>query len=515
MATDLVGPRLASRSLTFFAVGGSGIKTLEPLLHLCALGLGPRRLKVVLIDPDQSNAAVTRSRELLDLYRRTRDAVMDGGTPADGYFRTEVTDAIGNKLLWSPIADDAGQQVGGFAARVDRPRMGGSTAGLAQVFDLLYSNQLQRMDLTLGFRGVPSIGTVFMNRLREQRFFEQLLVDGQTEADSVFFTTGSIFGGTGAAGIPVIGRVLVDGVRGMRGQSDVRGVPARRVGAALFLPYFTLPAPSARNAADGGIRPEASLFTQNAAAAMPTYTSGQAGYGSYYVLGDGEPREQDKNEVGGAAQANRSHYIELFAALAALDFAGRGGESAEERELPVFRMAGVAGQNIRWDDLPLDKQSRDRLLGGFVAAHTFLQIFRPDGRSHPNLEGALRGVTWSSSLGLGEEDYRRHSPGFDRLGEFFHQTWNWASELRASTPALELIKADGRQPTQVPLHETIEGRRAHARMKPTTRDGFEIFRHWNIAAHQLRGKGYAGLLEVMRRGSESFAAGRFAETINV
>src|SRR4051812_15017938 len=213
MPSDLTSQSLASRSLTFFAIGGSGVRALEPLLHLSALGLGPRQLKVVLIDPDQSNASVSRTRDLMDLYRKTREALTSGHAPGAGYFRTEVTDAVG-QLVWSPIADDEHMQNAEFGARVDRPLMRGNSAPLAEIFDLLFSRRHGTMDLTLGFRGVPSIGTVFMNRLRDQKFFEQLLVEAQTDAESTFFAAGSIFGGTGAAGLPVVGRLLVNGIKG-------------------------------------------------------------------------------------------------------------------------------------------------------------------------------------------------------------------------------------------------------------------------------------------------------------
>ena len=510
MPSDLVSTGLSSRTLTFFGLGGSGIRAVEPLLHLCALGLGPRQHNIVLIDPDQSNAAVTRTRELLDLYRRTRAAITDDSGPGDGYFRTDVKDVIGQTALWSPIADDD-TVAGDFATRVGKALLTGSATELGTLFNLLYSQDLQRMDLTLGFRGVPSIGTVFMNRLREEPFFEQILLDARTDANSVFFATGSIFGGTGAAGLPVLGRALVDGVSREEGRNPVQGVDAKRVGAALLLPYFTLPAPDAHSASDGGIRPEAALFAQNAAAALPTYTANQAGYSAMYVLGDDQPREQKHNAVGGSGQDNQSHYVELFAAMAALDFAAKGGESTAG---PVFRAIGIDGANVRWDDLPLDAASKKRLLGGVVAMHTFLTAFRPNGRSHPELDHALKGVTWASILGISSVDLQTHSEAFDRLGEFFKKTWIWLGELRASSPALELVRSTGGEPTTVPLHETIEGRRASTPLPPTSAKGNEVFRYWNIAAQRHRGKGYSGLLDVMRAGSEEFAAHRFSETIN-
>lgn len=512
--TPLASTDAARHSLTFFALGGSGIRTLEPLLHLCALGLGPRQLKVVLIDPDQSNAAVARSRGLMDLYRRVREEVARDGVPEDGYFRTEVLDALGGgSVLWSPIAEEANAPGAVFAARADRDLMTGSAAPLGSLFDLLYGDRVRRMDLTLGFRGVPSIGTVFMNRLREQLFFEQLLTQQHTDADAVFFAVGSVFGGTGAAALPVVGRALVDGLHGREGRNDVPGVAARKVGAALLLPYFTLPVPTSHDAPDGGLRPEAAIFAQNAAAALPTYTGRDARYGGYYVIGDGEPRQQERNEVGGEKQDNRSHYVELYAALAALDFAARGGERPDQA-LPVFRTTAVASNTVRWSDLPLDDASRQRLMGGLVAAHTFLTLFRPDGQTQPGLDTRLHGATWLQLLGVGREAIQQRSALLDLLGRFFQQTWTWAGDLGASSPALELVQRPGTAASQLRHDEAVGGRRPARRLADTTADGHEVFRCWNMTSARHAKTGFKGFLPVMREGSELFAAERFAETVS-
>lgn len=514
MATQsqLVSGPITGRTLTYFGLGGTGIRVLEPLLHLCALGLGPRRLHVVLIDPDQSNAAVAKSRKLLDLYRQTRDALNEGRAIGDGYFRTEVIDVLGQKVLWSPIAeDDGGTAV--FSARIGKALLTGPALPLRRMFDLLYSDETQSMDLTLGFRGVPSIGTVFMNRLRNEPFFRQVLSDARTDAESVFFAAGSIFGGTGAAGLPVVGRALIDGIADS--ESPMQGIEPRRVGAALLLPYFTLPTPESTTAPDGGIRPEAALFAQNAAAALPTYTSAQAGFSSYYVLGDDQPREQPENAVGGGGQDNPSHYVELFAALAALDFAARGGEQNHTSAQPSFVGTAVRGKEVRWDDLPIDAASKQRLMGGMVAVHTFLTHFRPDGLSHPGIARALNGSTWIDTLGMRMTDLERNSDALDLLGKFFLETWHWLANLRGSNPPLELVPADKRAPSTLLLDRTIEGHRPTRKLSRTVPNGFEPFRHWNMAAHQMRDRGYGGFLDVMRQGSEGFAAERFSETVNV
>ena len=501
MATDFLLPKAAARSLTYFALGGSGIRALEPLLHLCALGLGPRQLNVVIIDPDQSNAAVERSKALLDLYRRIRTAILEDGSPSDGYFRTEVKDVVGKSVLWSPIADDDNQQSAVFQSRVDRALMNGASKPLGEVFDLLYAERIRKMDLTLGFRGVPSIGTVFMNRLREQPFFQQLLTTAQTDADSFFFAVGSIFGGTGAAALPVVGRALVDGIQ-EQGKNGIPGLPAYRVGSALLMPYFTLPAPSASTHDDGGPRPEAGVFAQNAAAALPSYTSGQTRYGGFYVIGDSEPREQEKNAVGGAAQDNKSHYVELYAALAALDFAARGGE-LPSLTAPVFRTIGVAQNNVQWTDLPIAPASLRRLMGGFVAVHTYLTVIRPDAKSETGLGDRIEAATWMQLAGIGKTELENNSQVLDDIGEFFLGTWKWAGEMASSSPALDIIRSASRQPTDVRLHEMMVRPGGARELPHTSVKGLEIFRYWNVAASKRRLSGVHGMLEAMREGSES------------
>lgn len=513
MSSNLLSEKARRSSLTFFALGGSGVRALEPLLHLCALGLGPRQLKVVIIDPDQSNAAISRTRAIMERYVRIRRQLESDAVPEDGYFRTEVLDVIGKNILWSPIADGDNSQDGRFAVRIDREMMSGAGGKLGLLYDLLYADRVRNMDLNLGFRGVPSIGTVFMNRLREQPFFQQLLKDAHTDSGSVFFAVGSVFGGTGAAALPVVGRSLVDGVRSRSGRDDVGGIEAARVGAALLLPYFTLPTPSTPDAPDGGIRPNAGLFAQNAAAAMPTYTEREGKFGSYYVLGDDEPREQQGNEVGGPQQANRSHYIELYAALAALDFASRGGEPREQ-QLPVFRATAVGQSSAGWRDLPLSEDSRKRLIGGFVAAHGFLTVLRPDGKSQPRLHKLLKGTTWLSKLGIDTRDLEVRSELLDDLGTFFLEAWQWAGELGTSSPPMALVREPGKPPTALRHDEAILGRRAGRDLPAATQNGFEIFRHWNVAAQKHADTGFRGLMHVIREGSESFAEERFSETVN-
>ncbi len=506
MKTDLLSSALRDRTVTFFALGGSGARAVEPLLHLCAMGLGPLRLRIVIIDPDQANAAVTRARHLMDLYRTVRRLVAGGSAPA-GYFRTELLDPVSDTLVWSPILDEQFLPSNKFAVRAGRTEMERGATVLGEAFDLLYADRLQEMDLGKGFRGVPAIGTVFMNRLRTEPFFRQILTQAQTEPTSVFFAVGTLFGGTGAAALPVVGRCLSGGLKHEPDQPeldgpDVRGVDRSRIGAALLLPYFTLPSPHAGERET--VRPEAALFAQNAAAAVPTYLSNEPGYGAYYVLGDSEPREQPVNEVGGEQQANPAHYIELFAALAALDFSARPAPAGPV-DRPGFRIAAVSGSTVTWDDLPVSESSLRRMMGAVVAAHTFLTVFRPGGALRPDLGRYLAGATWLHLVQMRGADLDAQAETLNRLGEYYEELWRWLAELRASTPGLHAGGSTA-QPTTLRLDQAVALRPSAGTSEgPHIKDGFRVFRDWNHAAYRLRRPGLAGMLEVAREGSETAA----------
>jgi hypothetical protein len=507
--SNLTGDKLGEQTLTVFALGGSGIRAVEPILHLCAFGLGPRRLKLVLIDPDQSNAAISRVRRLLDRYHAVREHFAQSTAPG-AYFHTEILETSGRTAVWSPIADDEHRADARFASRVDRSRMfNAHSERLGQLFDLLYSRRIQDMDLGLGFRGVPAIGTVFMNRLRGEPFLEEILTEAESERGSLFFSIGSIFGGTGAAAFPVIGRALIDGLQDDPERTAIPGVQRERIGGALLLPYFTLPTPDSARAPDGGIRPETALFAQNAAAAIPEYTGGRADYSELYVLGDSFPREQRVNAVGGEQQENPAHYIELYAALAALDFAERRGRGEPAADHPTFHISTVAGEHIRWSDLPIDAAAQHRFMGGIVAAHTILTLFWNDGATLTDLDERLRGMTWLDCLDLRAGDLEQRTGPIDALGRFFEMTWEWLVAMRRSTPALQLIQS-GEQPSAVRLDELIEGRRPSGR-RLKLRHQYDVFRHWNLAAYRRKERGFAGFPEVMRQGSEGFAQERFSE----
>ncbi len=491
-------------TLVFFAVGGTGMRTVEPLLHLCALGLGPDRLKLVLIDPDQTHPSAGRALELIALYQEVRNTFPRANETK--YFHTDVV--VAHEGVWSPISRMRGgaKAMERFSTLVDAPAMRTHSKYLGKLFDLLYDpNDEQEMPLEKGFRGRPSIGTVFMNRIATAPWLRELMAD----RDAVFFAAGSVFGGTGASGLPVISEVLRADLVGQGGQADVQAVELGRVGAALVLPFFR-PTGGETRASDNGIMPDPAIFALNALGAMPYYTALRSGYGEMFVLGEEVWRETGA-AVGGPEQDNGPHHVEFFAALAALEF---GSNRTSRATSARFWVASASGKNVHFDDLPIPRSQRDQFAGGLIWAHTVLNHFGDSSGMDSFIAERLHGSTWLSELGIRGDQLLDPSmaQALSALCKYASSVWDWAGQISDVTrsPCVLMREGAARSAKDTPFAEILASRSsARKSITPTVR-GMEIFRGWNTAAalSAHRKGGPPKLLEVMRLGSED-AVNRF------
>src|SRR6266851_3106758 len=86
--------------------GGSGVRALESMLHLCAAGLGPDEVKVLVIDPDASNGNYTRTNDLFTDFSACCNAYR-GKLGDERFFATKLTALAGGNggglQAWSPV----------------------------------------------------------------------------------------------------------------------------------------------------------------------------------------------------------------------------------------------------------------------------------------------------------------------------------------------------------------------------------------------------------------------------
>lgn len=322
-------------------VGGSGAKCIEAITHLHACGLltdeagNPARLGVFLVEPDQQSALLVRAQTAVNRYAVMRRAL---GRNTDRFARGEIKD-YGQ---WSPLTTASGAI--NLAQIFSRPSLRTQAPGLAALFDSLFPPEEQEADLEVGFRGRPPIGSAVMSRINLDKEaqvgqWQQMLGDIQTAAGSgespVIHLFGSVFGGTGASGVPTLGQLIKNWLKR-------QGLNSIQVQASLLLPYFDF---EGKADDDTGVHAESRNFQLNTDAALQFLrTSGKFCFDRVYLVGS-DIKARFNFSIGGTSQSNAAHIVELLAALAICHTSNNQGGYAHV-------LSRAKQQSINWDDLP-------------------------------------------------------------------------------------------------------------------------------------------------------------------
>ena len=350
-------------ALYLIAIGGSGARCVESLVHLASAGLmSDEKIKILFVDPDQSNGNYIRTCQQIDAYNKCRKLVWKAGEPCQ-WMRTEIinlgisTVGAGNNSLANFFNYNA---------------MSDNDPVATDLFDVLYTKEEQQINLSEGFRGRPAIGSAFMSQLnfqalRDSRYagnyadylqpWAKLLeeIDNAIDNSQIkILLCGSVFGGTGASGLPVIARLLDDFYKG-KAKSSVGGDSLTQrnnltLGSLLILPYFGFAAGGAANIPQDGVYARAPEFALNTAAAMQYYKSQMQNVCDvFYCIGD-QNRVEVQFSAGGEGQENKAHIVELYAALAVRDFLYLDHKPDNGQKI-VFAERRIEDE-IGWVDLP-------------------------------------------------------------------------------------------------------------------------------------------------------------------
>lgn len=344
-------------------IGGTGAKCLESLIHLAAAGMMPDNndLYILFIDPDEANGSLARAVATLKHYK-TFSADPRLAQPC--LLQTKIISA--DSPVWTPFNKDTPNPCLADFFHYDTLSMAENPA--ADLFEVLYSKRERETELDKGFRGHPSIGASIMAQTvlgadEPWQTFRSLV---RVDTNAKVFFAGSIFGGTGASGFPTIAQLVKDEFRGFEGRNV-------QIGGALALPYFTF-------IADGNeeLKAKAEHFLMNTQAALKYYHlwNRHLIYDAIYLFGDKSQVKVD-SALGGEEQENAPHYIELYAALAAVDFFGKDfGANQPSEYLRIDR----GSEQLQWTDLPDGKNGSDirskiEHLARFAFA--YLSVYQP------------------------------------------------------------------------------------------------------------------------------------------
>jgi len=291
--------------LYVFGIGGTGSRVIKSLAMLLATGIEANGFEIVpiIIDPDEANGDVTRTIDILKNYQLVRNALSFDDTDDNKFFKTKISNITQNfRLHLSDVKNDR------FKDYIEYSSLDDSNKAL---ISLLFSEDNLNADMEVGFKGNPNIGSVVLNQFKQSQDFKDFASSfGQ---DDRIFIISSIFGGTGAAGFPLLLKNIRDADHGI---STWRYLQEAPVGAITMLPYFGV-SPNEESKIDK------SSFISKTKAALSYYeesVSGNKSLNALYYLGDNVTKDYPNHE-GSVSQKNDAHFLEIVAALSIIDFA--------------------------------------------------------------------------------------------------------------------------------------------------------------------------------------------------
>ena len=421
----------------FISVGGSGARVLEALTHLCAAGLMPNQEKIghfyaMAIDPDSGNGNLTRTHRLLNSLNGFQSVDVGKNTPL---LKTRLNLPDGPHFVWSPTPLGRSlDNIISYHAFRDKP--------LGKLYRSLYTKKEREMILDEGFRGRPSIGAAVMAKKANidgahkvahdtawQNLINVVKTDVRENGSAQIFLAGSIFGGTGAAGLPTIVRILRD----VFAKNCANGTV--RIGGALLLPYFSF-SPTEEEKRASGIFASSENFLTNTKAALRYYAdTGGSGYDSIYFVGDNTMKSMRNFSIGAADQCNDAHIVDLFAAMAAVHF-----YQSTERGYCYYISRGTDNE-FKWSDLPNVQMYDETMVPAkerfvqftrfiFAYLHMVKPIFRDleakrISRDDYPWYDYLQNIKSGSSEVLNFEEYA------EKFAEWLNQVENSAGEARS------------------------------------------------------------------------------------
>lgn len=305
-----------------FGFGGSGARVLESFTYLLSIAsaskhqdynfLGEFEFVPILVDMDQTNGNKNKTVEVLRQYQRLSWKDQTG----KGNFFGLPMKSISNIF----------QRPSGSTNDFELPVSVNNSASLADTIsyqtlpvtdralvDLLFKTSKSRdrdllnMDLSVGFKGAPHVGSVVMSQLQDNQSVRDFC-QGLDKDDRIVMIASS-FGGTGASGAPLFARMLRSVGQALPSQTVRQEIP---ISLVSVLPYFTL-----NDEKDGMVIPNS--FMTKTKAALTFYTHNDDFNHIYYVGTEGLNTTYKYSE-GGKDQNNPAHVVELVGAISIFEF---------------------------------------------------------------------------------------------------------------------------------------------------------------------------------------------------
>lgn len=307
------------KKLFLFAIGGTGERALRSTTMLLAAGVpafNDYDIYPIIIDYDADNKDKERTRDLIKLYRtinrtaysnHSLSSMPPGDTNKGQFFGCAMKELSG---LNDFILDfNPGDENLKFRDKIGFDQMVGNLLPTQALIESLYDTSDDpttelNLDLKVGFKGNPNIGSVIFHKLGDYDEYDAFVSTYKADQGDKVVIIGSLFGGTGASGIPVLA------------QHIKKDIPNVDMAALMIQPYF-----APEKVKGGAIN--AKLFDSKTKAALNFYErSGiKNSMSAIYHIGDPYPTIIPYCE-GGEGQKNNANPVEFISALAIAHYCG-------------------------------------------------------------------------------------------------------------------------------------------------------------------------------------------------
>lgn len=414
-------------ALYIFGIGGTGARVIKALTMLMASGVqitNTHAVIPVLIDPDNANGDLSRALELLRLYRGLR---LHTEQETNKFFYNEIRslgdgeNAATNEYHFS-LNSGSNQP---FKDMIGLSTMSRSSQAMA---GLLFSEHNLNADMEVGFKGNPNIGSVALNRFKDSETFKAFATSFN-QGDRIV-VIGSIFGGTGAAGLPLLIKNLRNADPSIPKNDLLKNAP---IAAISVLPYFDV---------QGDTSIDSNTFVSKTKAALTYYAANlcsNQSVNALYYLGDAVSNTH-KGADGAAAQRNKAHFVELTAALAIVDFMQYGSNELQVEKgkvlTPRYFEFGLKEDTHQIHFRHLGRRSFDIAAKALTQYFLFQKFFRDFYKDMPPQTAWM--VNGTNTLSL--EDFNtRMLADLERFNGLFNE---WLEEMEQSTTAFKPFRRD-------------------------------------------------------------------------
>jgi len=424
-----------ARKLYVFGIGGTGSRVIKALSMLFASGCKLENdfdvVVPIIIDPDTANGDMNRTKDILKLYQEIKNQVK---SPSD-FFGQEIktVNELANKsavinsdffqFKLTDIDQNTFGQYIGFNSLSEDYKNSADDKNFIRMF---YSDKNLNSNLNVGFKGNPNMGAVVLNQFTDSEDFKRF---GQTfnDGDAIFIIN-SIFGGTGAAGFPL----LLKNLRGNNAIPNSAKVREAQIGGLTYLPYFALNKKDEINSDSFEDKAKIAIDYYNRTIIRPNNK-----VNTIYFIGNRGNTKHIEYAVGGKEQRNNAHFLELAGALAIFDFCKNIDNTVKETQVKEFGIENDS-ESITFGDLNLDNQ--EQIVKPLIKFKLFAEYL------NIGLPKALNTSRWTKDtikLVKGSENSRLNDKYFSsseyniQIKAFNKHFTTWLDEMVDNKPAFE------------------------------------------------------------------------------